>query len=82
MGVGVGAKGAGYLLEPRVEPCFLALPRMWKPRGAPRAALDPELVHFAPFGRLPAGASYGAGFGALPNRAIKVHVHVLAQVAS
>ena len=78
MRVGVGAKGASYLLEPRVEPCFLALPRMWKPRGAPRAALDPELVHFAPFGRLPAGA----GFGALPNRAIKVHVHVLAQVAS
>ena len=48
---------------------FVAPPPQWKPEGAPGAAPWLELLHFRPFGRAPAGADFGAGAGALPNRA-------------
>jgi len=48
---------------------FVAPPPQWKPEGAPGAAPWLELLHFRPFGRAPAGAGFGAGAGALPNRA-------------
>ena len=37
--------------EPRVELHFVAPPPGWKPQRALDAAPDPELLHFAPFGR-------------------------------
>ena len=48
---------------------FVAPPPQWKPEGAPGAAPWLELLHFRPFGRAPAGAGFGDGAGALPNRA-------------
>ena len=49
---------------------FVAPPPQWKPEGALGAAPWLELLHFRPFGRAPAGAGFGAGAGALPNRAL------------
>jgi len=49
---------------------FVAPPPQWKPEGAPGAAPWLELLHFRPFGRAPAGAGFGAGAGALPNRTV------------
>ena len=54
-----------------MEPQFLALPRVWKPRGAPAGAPDLELVPKPPFGWAPPGTALGASVGALPNRAIE-----------
>jgi hypothetical protein len=48
----------------------LAPPLLRLPRGAPSPAPHPEPLHFAAFGRAPAGAARGAADGALPNMAL------------